>query len=355
MPKINIGLLVAICMALSFIAVCGKSTCLQSESELLEATIENIKFGELLMGDALTQEDLQGRVVGVKFWGKWLGVYPATTMPRTVEWDKKYGPNGLVLIGFHGSKDPETAKEVTAYCRSIGLTYPIYEGGCVSGVQIQIYPHFVLFDHTGQMIYSGHPMQAEGKLAAAMKAAPDWLTGPEPYKKLKALADKIKERKELGKTLAALKTKHLNSADAEEKAEAEKLIGKLSRYGNQLLQKAAAKKDTEPLNSHNLYQEAARLFKGDDIGDKADSILTELKDDKTFQDNLKAEKELADMIPEIDKLKACNKCGTFNQKCADCKKKNQSLETLVQKARGLVKKYPDSPAAVKVKELLPIE
>ena len=260
----------------------------------------------------------------------------------------------MILIGFHSSKK-ETREEVIAYCKANKIPYPVYEGGNISGHPVQGYPHFALFDHNGKMIYSGHPMEADAKLAAAMKAAPDWLTGEGPYKKLKALADKAKEHKDLGKILKTIKEKHLNSENADEKAEAEKLVEKLTRYGNRLLQKAEAKKGTEPLNSYNLYQETSKLFKGDEIGDNADKTLKELKEDKTFQDNLKADKELAGMIPDIEKLKGCGKCGTFNKECDACKKKNASLQMLIPKAKDIVKKYPDSPAAAKVKELLPVE
>ena len=277
-----------------------------------------------------------------------------TSVPHSVEWHKKYAPQGLMLIGFHSSKK-ETPEEVIAYCKANKIPYPVYEKGNISGVPVQGYPHFVLFDHTGKMIYSGHPMQADAKLAEAMKTAPDWLIGEGPYKKLKALAEKAKQRKDLGQILKALKEKHLNSDDPDEKSEAEQLADKLSRYGNRLLKKAEAKKDKEPMACFNLYQEAAKLFKGDAIGDNADKIVKELKEDKAFQDNLKADKELAGMMPDIEKLKACNKCGTFNKECDACRKKNPPLQMLIPKAKNIVKKYPDSPAAVKVKELLPVE
>jgi hypothetical protein len=71
---------------------------------------------------------------------------------------------------------------------------------------------------------------------------------------------------------------------------------------------------------------------------------------------MKAAKELADLMPEIEKLKACGKtCKTFNKDCKDCQKKNASFEGVVQKAKALVKKYPSSPAAEQVKGLLPVE
>lgn len=37
------------------------------------------------------------------------------------------------------------------------------------------------------------------------------------------------------------------------------------------------------------------------------------------------------------------------------KNKTASLDGLIQKAQTLIKKYPDAPAAARVKELLPVE
>lgn len=350
MMGINRWLIVVICITLSIAVVCGTSKYLQSESGV---TIDNISFGELWMGEELSREDLQDHVVGVEFWGKWCGPCRAA-MPHLVNRYTKYSPKGFILLGFHSTKT-ETKEEVIAFCKANKVAFNIYNGGSVSGVEVQGIPRFVLFNHQGKMVYSGHPMESDKIFEDTMKAAPDWLIGEGPYKKLKALADKLKEHKDLGKILKTLKEKHLNSDDADEKAEAEKLVEKLTRYGNRLLQKAEARKDKEPLNSYNLYQQTATLFKDDEIGDNAEKTVKELKENKTFQDNLKADKELADMIPDIEKLKSCNKCGTFNKECDACKKKNASMQMLIPKAKNIVKKYPDSPAAARVKELLPVE
>ena len=222
-------------------------------------------------------------------------------------------------------------------------------------MEITDFPTLVLFDHNGKVIFSGHPKDSGDKFATAMKSIPDPLLGADPYKKLSTLTDKIKQRKELGKILAELKTKHLNSEDAEEKSEAERLVERLTRYGNKLLRQAGAKKAKEPLECLNRYQQAAALYKGDTIGDTAEKAIKELKEDKLFQDNLKADRELADIITEMKKLKQCNTCPSFNRDCAACYKRNASMEVLIPKAKALIKKYPDSPAAVKIKELLPIE
>ena len=205
------------------------------------------------------------------------------------------------------------------------------------------------------MIFDGQAKNADKKLEEAIKNAPDPLVGEGPYTKLKSLAQKITTHKDLGSVLNTIKTKHLNSEDKEEKAEAEKLAGRLIKYGEKLLKKAELKKDKEPIESYNLYNEIATLFKGDEIGDKAKAVVDELKKDKTFQDNMKADKELSEIKAEIEKFKHCPKCSSFNKDCENCQKKNSNYNAVVQRAKSLVKKYPSSPAATNVKELLPLD
>jgi hypothetical protein len=274
-------------------------------------------------------------------------------MPQLAALQKKYGPKGFILLGFYAQS--ATKDEIIAFCKANKVEYSIYDHGQVSGVSVAGIPHFVLFDYNGKMVFEGHPGEMGSVLEKIMKNAPDPMIGAGPYVKLKSIAAKLADHKNLGQTLATLKTKYLNSADANEKAEAEKLVAKLTAYGTNLMDKANKKKDSEPLNAFNLYQEVSTLFKGDAIGENADKVLKDLKDDKAFQSNMKADKILADMMPDIEKLKPCSKHAEYNKNCEACQKKNPSLEALMPKAQDLVKKYPDSPAAAKVKELLPVQ
>ncbi|MFH1226384.1 MAG: hypothetical protein V1701_00595 [Planctomycetota bacterium] len=351
---------IAIFIILSLGLLRGSISYPKSEGNVADNTaIDSINFGELVSGDAFSKEDLRNYAVGIEFWRI---KYPPCScgcggrkpLSNPIEWHAKYESKGLILLAFHIAGD-ETKEEIIALCKSNKIDFPIYKGGRIKGIQISDIPTFILFDHRGDMVYNGDPKQAGPVLDKTMASAPDPLVGEGTYKKLKALAQKIKVREELGKTLSVLQAKYLNSADADEKAEAGELAARLARYGNRLVKKARRKKDAEPLEAFNLYREVAALFKGNEIGDAAEKTVKELKTDKDFQDNIKAEKEYDDIAAEVTKLKQCGKCGAFNHKCAACKKMNPSFDMVRQKSKALAEKYPNSSAANKLKELLPLE
>jgi hypothetical protein len=55
---------------LAFLVLCilSISSNLKGEEEV---TIDKLKYDELICGDDVSKEDLEGHVVGVKYWGKW--------------------------------------------------------------------------------------------------------------------------------------------------------------------------------------------------------------------------------------------------------------------------------------------
>jgi len=124
-------------------------------------------------GDGFTAEDLQGKVVLLDFWAVWCGPCVAS-FPHLVEWQEKYGKDGLQIIGvtryfnFEWPEDAEGpqqadgevphAEEVTMldkFTAEHSLKHPtalladpapFYQFYAVSGI-----PHFVLIDREGKI------------------------------------------------------------------------------------------------------------------------------------------------------------------------------------------------------------
>ncbi|MBI4712180.1 MAG: redoxin domain-containing protein [Planctomycetes bacterium] len=315
-----------------------------------DITIDNLSLGQLLMGEPVDKEDLRDRVVAIEFWGINCGPCRAS-IPDMVKYVKKYSPSGFVLIGIHRQNEP--ADKVTSFCKSQKINYPIYQQGDISGVSFSGIPHFCVFNHRGELVFDGHPARAGKKLDETVKNAPDPLVGEGPYKKLSALAGQIAKSKNYGNIMGQLKKKS-ESADADEKAEAEKLLARLNNYAQRQKTKADAFKDTEPLQHYDIYKGLSEQFKGDEIGTQADKVLNDLKNDQEFQKSLKAEREWLKIEEIADKLKPCQIDEPLDPKnCQSCKKKNDAaLGSITSGCKYIIKQYHGTPAARKCEDLM---
>lgn len=66
----------------------------------------------------------RGKVVLLNFWATWCAPCKVE-MPRFVEWQKKYGPRGLQIIGISMDDDPPLVRKAYGELR---LNYPIVMG-----------------------------------------------------------------------------------------------------------------------------------------------------------------------------------------------------------------------------------
>lgn len=124
-------------------------------------------------GDGFTAEDLKGKVVLLDFWAVWCGPCVAS-FPHLVEWQEKYGKDGLQIIGvtryfnFEWPEDadgPQQADGEVPHAEEVAMLdkftaehslkhptalladpAPFYQFYAVSGI-----PHFVLIDREGKI------------------------------------------------------------------------------------------------------------------------------------------------------------------------------------------------------------
>jgi thiol-disulfide isomerase/thioredoxin len=102
-------------------------------------------------GAAFTSEQLKGKVVVVDFWATWCGPCRAE-IPGYVELQKKYGPQGLVIVGV--SLDQAGPDVVKPFAAKLGVNYPLVMGD--EEVQkafggIEVLPTTFLIDRDGQI------------------------------------------------------------------------------------------------------------------------------------------------------------------------------------------------------------
>jgi peroxiredoxin len=77
-----------------------------------------------LNGHPLQLADYKGKVVLLDFWATWCAPC-RTEIPKFVEWQKQYGPQGLQVIGI--SMD-DSDKPVPGFVQQLGIDYPVALG-----------------------------------------------------------------------------------------------------------------------------------------------------------------------------------------------------------------------------------
>jgi len=111
----------------------------------------------------LTVASLKGRVVLLNFWV--FTCYNCTnTVPSLVEFDRKYRPQGLTLIGIHTPEFPPYAGEhdkanVERALKKYGIEYPVAQDNdnrTWNLYDIRYWPSFVLIDKRGRIRYEGY-------------------------------------------------------------------------------------------------------------------------------------------------------------------------------------------------------
>jgi thiol-disulfide isomerase/thioredoxin len=105
---------------------------------------------------------IDGRLVLVDFWGTWCGSC-LKAMPHLVELQRRYGPQGLQVVGIAYEQDKQPAARaarVQAVCQRLDVNYPVLVADDVAAAcpvkqkfGIHLYPTLVLLDKSGRVLW----------------------------------------------------------------------------------------------------------------------------------------------------------------------------------------------------------
>ena len=103
-------------------------------------------------GKVVPLTSLRGKAVMVNFWATWCGPCKLE-MPWLVDLQKKYGPDGLQIVGV--AMDDTAEKDIDAFARKMGVNYIVLQGtekvgdayGGVSGL-----PESFFLDRSGKIV-----------------------------------------------------------------------------------------------------------------------------------------------------------------------------------------------------------
>jgi hypothetical protein len=237
---------------------------------------------------------LAGRVVLVQTWSD-SSEYCRQVMPGLASYEKNMRGSGLVVLGVARQSTREAALEVA---RQSGVDFPIIDGATLPEVQEKI-PQYIVYDHTGEIVHRQTESTGEqGGLAprtlsaidkALTRSGPVLDVIPEEFqeKEINKLARRASKGSGLGKLLSDLDVRITQGSEAE-RIEGERLRDQIVAYGERVLADAEAVRAERPHRHFDMMKDLAKEFKGHDLGDKAESVLTSIKQDKAAMREVEA-------------------------------------------------------------------
>ena len=122
-------------------------------------------------GTAVKLSDYRGKVVLLNFWATWCEPCKIE-MPWFVDMQKKYGPQGLQILGV--AMDDAGAKEIGEFAKKLGVNYPIVLGKEAVGDQyggLPYLPSTFYIDREGKVVDRIYGLVSRSEIEADIQKA----------------------------------------------------------------------------------------------------------------------------------------------------------------------------------------
>jgi cytochrome c biogenesis protein CcmG/thiol:disulfide interchange protein DsbE len=122
-------------------------------------------------GQTMKLSDLQGKAVLLNFWATWCEPCKVE-MPWFVDLQKKYGPQGLQVIGV--AMDDASPKEIAAFAQKMGVNYPILIGKEEVGAEyggIDYLPSTFYISRNGKVLEHAFGLVSRSEIEANIEKA----------------------------------------------------------------------------------------------------------------------------------------------------------------------------------------
>ena len=122
-------------------------------------------------GQTMKLSDFQGKAVLLNFWATWCEPCKVE-MPWFVDLQKKYGPQGLQVIGV--AMDDASPGDISAFAQKMGVNYPILIGKEEVGAQyggIDYLPSTYYISRNGKVIDHAFGLVSRSEIEANIEKA----------------------------------------------------------------------------------------------------------------------------------------------------------------------------------------
>jgi len=305
-------------------------------------SLKQASLGTYLSGPKLKSADLAGRIVLFEYWGINCGPCIAN-IPHVSELAALADPERLVVIA---NQCQEPGKTMSVWKSSGGTNRPtVIDGGELPGSNVNGIPRCFLFDHTGKLVYDGHPgMVTVAQIKTLLAAAPGPLVKPGTYKTCASEANALtRSDQSIRSTLSSLRSKAAKGAP-DTQAEATALLAGVKDYLDQQWQMIETNRTADPILATTILQRCLTLVRGDDgFGQPFEALFKELKQDKTFQNELSAALILDQVKTVADKINL--------DENRDAALKRSEFQQVLEGLRTLLRKHPTTKAGQEAERL----
>jgi thiol-disulfide isomerase/thioredoxin len=125
----------------------------QEKAALPNATLADVKWGEVVNDAKFDKDALAGKVVVVEKWG--VNCPPCiASLPDLAKMAKSGEKKGLVVVGLECQNSPK--EDILKVLKSARVQFPVMSGGSAPGGTGGI-PHVCVFDASGKIVFNGNP------------------------------------------------------------------------------------------------------------------------------------------------------------------------------------------------------
>ncbi len=287
--------------------------------------------------------------------------------PHLVSLARRHQDKPFHLIATHRQGRPKD--EVVAFIKGFGLSgdvsnFSVTNGGRHPGVAGNGYvPYYMIFDHTGRLVYDhmcgdyhgGDGLKMIERVDELLKKAPYLYLGKEPFHKIGALAERASGRNKLAAVIKEVEDRlslpQADSEPAETKTELERLLAVLTDYRDRRLKNVAAAVHRNPNRVLSMLKELLREFRGTGLGEAVAAEFDKQKQSKELARAVGIHKEYDKVVRKLGGLRPCKHCKRaghgFRPSCYDC---HVSKKRLVAREVLKLKKLQAAAAGLPVAE-----
>jgi hypothetical protein len=262
-------------------------------------------------------------------------------------------------------------EDVTAYIASKGLpadapNFTVTSFGGHPDVKGNGYvPYYMVFDHHGRLArhhmcgdyHGGDGLEMIEWVDKLLLDAPEIYLGSEPFSVVDDLAEQVRKKKGLGRTVKKIQAR-LVEASGREQEELQRLCAAVKTYRDGGMERANGLMAATPSLVLPRLEGLEKEFAGSALVVAVTKRIEEIEGSDVLKRSLKVEKELAKIEKSLARLKPCKVCKRKGMKaarldCAGCRGQGKGvLSGAAKKIEKLLEKNGDLPIAARAKEIL---